>query len=99
MSTDPGQGHGAGQAAEPPESAPAAALPQGGAGMLDEGAPIGFTADVGGEPRSTDDADEVRDSVVEAARKGPVTDAERREHEKDSAQQGEAQQGEAQQGE
>jgi hypothetical protein len=52
---------------------------QGGAGMLEEDAPIGFTADVGGKPRSTDDPEEARAAVVDAAAHGPRTDAQQAE--------------------
>ncbi len=44
----------------------------GGAAGMDEGDPIGFTADVGGEPGMTDDPEEARDasSGGEAGRHG-----------------------------
>ncbi len=44
----------------------------GGAAGAEEGAPIGFTADVGGEPGMTSDPDEARDasSGGEAGRHG-----------------------------
>jgi hypothetical protein len=56
---------------------------QGGAGMGEADAPIGFTADVGGEPGSTDDPEEARAAAVPAAAHGPRTDAERAEDEGD----------------
>ncbi len=50
----------------------------GGAGMTQEGAPIGFTAEVGGSPApTTDDPDQVAHVVPEAAESGPTTTAER----------------------
>lgn len=51
----------------------------GGAGMTEEGRPIGFTADVGGEPQSTDDPEELREQVPDAAGHGPRQASERRE--------------------
>ena len=50
----------------------------GGAGMGEEGAPIGFTAEVGGAlPETTDDPEQVRADVPDAATAGPRTPAER----------------------
>ena len=50
----------------------------GGAGMGEEGAPVGFTAEVGGAlPQTTDDPAEVRAEVPDAASAGPSTTAER----------------------
>lgn len=54
---------------------------QGGAGMMDEHAPIGFNADVGGAPRSTDDPDEARAGAVEASAHGPRTPSEQQREE------------------
>jgi hypothetical protein len=52
----------------------------GGAGMSEEGAPIGFTAEVGGvAPGMTDDPAEVQQVAPEASERGPLTSAERAE--------------------
>ena len=52
----------------------------GGAGMGEQGAPIGFTAEVGGAAGgSTDDADELEDVVLPASEEGPVPASERQE--------------------
>ena len=52
----------------------------GGAGMADEGAPIGFTAEVGGAAgESTDDPSELEDFVFPASEEGPVATSERQE--------------------
>ena len=44
----------------------------GGAGMAEEGAPIGFTADVGGPPGTTDDPEELADLLPESEQ-GPTS--------------------------
>jgi hypothetical protein len=52
----------------------------GGAGLTEEGAPIGFTAEVGGvEVPVTDDPAQVRHVAPEASERGPTTDGERTE--------------------
>jgi len=52
----------------------------GGAGMGEEGAPIGFAAEVGGtEAPSTDDPEEVRRFTPAASHEGPTTASERAE--------------------
>ena len=51
----------------------------GGAGMTEEGAPIGFTADVGGKPETVDDPEELRERLPEASTRGPMQASERRE--------------------
>lgn len=55
------------------------ATPDGGAATSEEGAPIGFTADLGGDARTaaTDNPQEV--DVPAASERGPVTDGERAE--------------------
>jgi hypothetical protein len=89
-SNQPGTGTGAEEA--PPTSGTAETDPageaQGGAGMLAENAPIGFTADVGGEPRSTDDAEEVRRLTPAASEHGPVTDGERAQRQETEGDEG-----------
>jgi hypothetical protein len=51
----------------------------GGAGMAEEGAPIGFTADVGGRPGMTDDPEELAELLTEPSPRGPMPSSERRE--------------------
>ena len=51
----------------------------GGAGLTEEGTPIGFTADVGGEPQGTDDPDKLREELPDAAAHGSMQESERRE--------------------
>lgn len=56
----------------------------GGAGMTQEGAPIGFTAEVGGAaPGVSDDPDELGEDLPAASAHGPVSDGERRERGED----------------
>ncbi len=52
---------------EPFTASSTSAEPQGGAGMADEGAPVGFTADVGGTPGMTDDPDEAAAAACTSA--------------------------------
>jgi hypothetical protein len=66
-------------ALEPPSGGPIEPGGDGGAGMGEEGAPIGFTADVGGEPQSSDDPAELGDYVFPASEEGPRPTSERNE--------------------
>ena len=69
-------GPGTGSDSAPESGAAVTSEAQGGAGMMEEAAPIGFTADVGGKPGSTDDPEEARQATVPAAAHGPRTRAE-----------------------
>jgi hypothetical protein len=72
------------QQADQPNSEPASTglttESAGGAGMMDEDAPIGFTAEVGGAGAgSTDDPEELRQDGLAASARGPMHTSEREE--------------------